>query len=103
MIREMMKLTMVPLGFLAILPLVWAALRRGPRETATVGLILTGFAIWGTTEHAGPFGQIGLNESFVLLLTFMISVSVLSLALSAEAMFCAISFSTPKISSSLRS
>ena len=45
-----------PLGFLAILPLVWAALRRGPRDTATVGLILTGFAIWATIEHAGPFG-----------------------------------------------
>ena len=27
-----------PLGFLAILPLVWAALRRGPRDTATVAL-----------------------------------------------------------------
>ena len=46
-----------PLGFLAILPLVWAALRRGPRDTATVGLILTGFAIWGTIEQAGPFGN----------------------------------------------
>ena len=73
-----------PLGFLAILPLVWAALRRGPRETATVSLILTGFAIWATIEHAGPFGDIGLNASFVLLLTFMISVSVPSLALSAD-------------------
>ncbi len=73
-----------PLGFLAILPLVWAALRRGPRDTATVGLIITCFAIWSTIEHAGPFGQIGLNESFLLLLTFMISVSVPSLALSAD-------------------
>ncbi|MBI1203594.1 MAG: PAS domain-containing protein [Rhodopseudomonas sp.] len=73
-----------PLGFLAILPLVWAALGRGPRDTATVGLILTGFAIWATIRHAGPFGQLGLNESFLLLLTFMISVSVPSLALSAD-------------------
>jgi PAS domain S-box-containing protein len=73
-----------PLGFLAILPLVWAALRRGPRETATVGLILAVFAIWATIAQAGPFGQIGLNESFLLLLTFMLSVSVPSLALSAD-------------------
>ena len=73
-----------PLGFLTILPLVWAALRCGPRETATVGLILAGFAIWATIEHAGPFGDIGLNASFVLLLTFMISVSVPSLALSTD-------------------
>jgi PAS domain S-box-containing protein len=73
-----------PLGFLAILPLIWAALRRGPRDTATVGLLLTGFAVWATIGHAGPFGQIGLNESFLLLLTFMISVSVPSLVLSAD-------------------
>jgi len=73
-----------PLGFLAILPLFWAALRRGTRDTATVGLILAAFAVWATIEQAGPFGQLGLNESFVLLLTFMISVSVPSLALSAD-------------------
>jgi PAS domain S-box-containing protein len=73
-----------PLGFLAILPLVWAALWRGPRDTATVALILTAFAIWATLRDAGPFGQIGLNESFLLLLTFMISVAVPSLALSAD-------------------
>jgi PAS domain S-box-containing protein len=73
-----------PLGFLAILPLVWAALRRGPRDTATVGLILAGFAIWATIRHTGPFGNMGLNESFLLLLTFMVSVAVPSLALSAD-------------------
>ena len=73
-----------PLAFLAILPLVWAALRRGPRDTATAALILAGFAIWATLNHAGPFGEAGLNESFLLLLTFMISISVPSLALSAD-------------------
>jgi PAS domain S-box-containing protein len=73
-----------PLGFLAVLPLVWVALRRSARDTATVGLVLTGFAIWGTLMNAGPFGQINLNESFLLLLMFMISVSVPTLALSAD-------------------
>jgi PAS domain S-box-containing protein len=73
-----------PLGFLAILPLVWAALRRGPRDTATVGLILTGFTIWSTINHSGPFGNLGINETFLLLLTFMISLSVPSLAFSAD-------------------
>ena len=73
-----------PLGFLAILPLVWAALRCGPRDTATVGLVLTGFAVLGTIQHAGPFGEMGLNESFVVLLTFMLSVSVPSLVLSVD-------------------
>jgi PAS domain S-box-containing protein len=73
-----------PLGFLAILPLVWAALRRRPRDTATVGVILTIFAIWATIAQAGPFAHMGLNESILLLLTFMLSVSVPSLALSAD-------------------
>jgi PAS domain S-box-containing protein len=73
-----------PLGFLAILPLVWAALWRGPRDTATVGLVLTAFAVWAAIEQSGPFAQARLNESFLLLLTFMISVSVPSLALSAD-------------------
>jgi len=73
-----------PLGFLVILPLLWAALRPGQRETATVSLILIGFAIWATVEHAGPFAHADLNESFLLLLTFMISVSVPTLALSAD-------------------
>ena len=73
-----------PLGFLAILPLVWAALRRGPRDTATISVVLTSFAVWATGQHAGPFGPFGLNESFLLLLTFMISLSLPSLALSAD-------------------
>ncbi len=73
-----------PLGFLAILPLLWAALRHGPRDTATVALILTAFTIWATLAQAGPFAGVGQNETFVLLLTFIISVTVPSLALSAD-------------------
>ena len=72
-----------PLGFLAILPLLWAALRRGQRDTATVALILAGFAIWGTLARGGPFARPNLNDSFLLLLMFLISISVPSLALSA--------------------
>jgi PAS domain S-box-containing protein len=74
----------VPLAFLAILPLVWAALGRRPRDTASVTLIMTGFAVWATVEQAGPFAQRGVNESFLVLLTFMISLSVPSLVLSAD-------------------
>ena len=74
-----------PIGFLAVLPLLWSALRRGPRDTATSALVLAGFAVWGTLAGGGPFDRETLNESFLTLLTFMIGVTVPSLALSADA------------------
>jgi signal transduction histidine kinase/CheY-like chemotaxis protein len=74
-----------PLVFLAIVPLVWAALRRGPRDTATTALILSGFAVWGTSVGGGPFTWAGLNESFVLLVLFIVSAAIPSLLLSAMA------------------
>jgi two-component sensor histidine kinase/integral membrane sensor domain MASE1 len=71
------------LGFLAVLPLLWSALRYGRRETATVSVILSTVAVWGQKSGAGPFNLPDPNEAFLLLLAFMISVSVPSLALSA--------------------
>jgi integral membrane sensor domain MASE1 len=73
-----------PLGFLAILPLLWAALRRGQRDTAIAALILSCFAILGTMAGGGPFVRSNLNDSFLLLLMFLISTSLPSLALSAD-------------------
>jgi integral membrane sensor domain MASE1/DNA-binding CsgD family transcriptional regulator len=73
------------LAFLTVLLLLlWASLRQSPRDTATVALIISGFAVWGTLMHGGPFAKLSLNDSFVLLLAFMISTSLLSLALSTE-------------------
>lgn len=73
-----------PLGFLVILPLLWAALRRGPRDTATVALVLSGITIWGTLTGVGPFATANLNVSLLLLLMFIISITVPSLLLSAD-------------------
>ena len=73
-----------PLGFLAILPMLWAALRRGPRDTATVALVLAGITIWGTLTGGGPFTIADLNVSFLLVLMFLISITVPSLLLSAD-------------------
>jgi len=72
------------LAFLAIVPLMWAAVRRNPRDTATVALLLSAFAVWGTMMHGGPFLRRDVNESFLLLLAFMIAATAPSLALSAE-------------------
>jgi PAS domain S-box-containing protein len=73
-----------PLAFLAILPLVWAALRRGPRDTATISVIVTAIAVFAALKNSGSFELFSLNESFLMLLTFMISLSLPSLALSAD-------------------
>ncbi|WP_431015532.1 MASE1 domain-containing protein [Bradyrhizobium pachyrhizi] len=73
-----------PLGFLVILPMLWAALRRGPRDTATVALVLAGITIWGTLTGGGPFTTPEFNASFLLLLMFLISITLPSLLLSAD-------------------
>lgn len=72
------------LAFLSIGPLMWAALYRNQRDTATVALILAGFAVWDTLYSGGPFARNDINDSFLLLLAFMISVSIPSLVLSAD-------------------
>ena len=72
------------LGFLVVLPLLWASLRQGPRDTATVALIISAFAVGCTLMQCGPFAKPNLNNSFILLLAFMISTAVLSLALSTD-------------------
>jgi two-component sensor histidine kinase len=71
-------------AFLAIGPLLWAALRYSQRDTVTVAFVLSAFAIWGTLANNGPFAAANLNDSFLLLLMFVISTAVPSLVLSAD-------------------
>jgi PAS domain S-box-containing protein len=73
------------LGFFAVVPLLWAALRCGQRDTATAALILSGFAVWGALAGGGPFAGTALDQSFFPLIMFVIAVSVPSIALSADA------------------
>jgi two-component sensor histidine kinase len=72
------------LGFLSVVPLLWAALRGHRADTATAALILAAFAVWGAIAQIGPFNRATQNESFLLLLVFMMSISVPSLILSAD-------------------
>ena len=72
------------LSFLAVLPLLWAGLRRGPRDTAIASFILATFSIWGILSGHGLFASASLNDSLLSVLVFLISVSVPSLALSAD-------------------
>lgn len=72
------------LAFLVILPLLWSALRLGLRETATMALLISSFAVWGVIAGSSPFVQSTLNGSLLLLVTFIVSATLPSLALAAE-------------------
>ena len=72
------------LGVLAILPLLWAALRRGPRDTATTALILSGLVFWGAISGGGPLASGPHGEPSTLLLMFMIGITMPSIALAAD-------------------
>jgi len=72
-----------PLEFTLVPIIIWAAYRFGPRETATVILVLSSIAIVGTLRGFGPFAQTFPNESLLLLQSFIITVTVTGLALAA--------------------
>src|SRR5262249_41950209 len=71
------------LAFLTVLPLIWAALRRGPRDTATAALALAAVAIWGTT--AGGPSPDSAETPAPLLVLLLIGGAVPSLLLAADA------------------
>ena len=71
------------LAFLAVPPLMWAALRRGKRDTATAALIIVCLAAWAATTEGGSFGQTGSNQALWLNLIFLIGTVLPALALSA--------------------
>jgi integral membrane sensor domain MASE1 len=72
-----------PLPFLMIPVLVWAALRFGPRETATLMFLTSGIAIWRTLQGLGPFAREPHNEALLLLQVFTGVMAVMALALAA--------------------
>ena len=72
------------LAFLVILPLLWAALRLGLRDTATTALLISCLAVWGVVAGSSPFNQTTLNESLLLLIAFIVAATLPSLALAAE-------------------
>ena len=72
-----------PLEFLCIPFFVWAAFRFGQRAAATVLLLVSSIAIWGTLHGFGPFVRPSLNESLLLLQAFMAVTAVMTLVLAA--------------------
>ena len=62
---------------------IWAALRFGQRGATIAIAIVSGIAIWGTSQGIGPFSLESKNDSLVLLQTFMAVVSLTALILAA--------------------
>ncbi len=71
------------LGFLVLLPLMWAGLRGNQRNVATAALIFVGIAVWGVSVGGDSFPKTDLNAALLSLLVLSISVSVPPLALAA--------------------
>lgn len=62
---------------------IWSALRFGQHGAVTGIFLISTIAIWGTIHGYGPFVQASINESLIVLQTFMGVVSLTSLILGA--------------------
>jgi PAS domain S-box-containing protein len=71
------------LGFLILLPLMWAGLRGSQRDAATAALIFCGLAVWGFATDSGAFAKTDLNGSLLLLLMLTLGAAVAPLILAA--------------------
>src|SRR6267154_1627584 len=71
------------LGFMVLLPLMWAGLRGNQRNVATAALIFFGIAVWGFSVGSDPFPKTDLNGALLSLLVLSISVSLPPLASAA--------------------
>src|SRR5947208_14701555 len=68
----------------AVFPVaVWAAVRFGPRGSATATALIAGLMIWYTLRGLGPFDSAAPTENLTLLQTFLALASVTGLVLAA--------------------
>ncbi len=72
------------LVYLSILAIAWIAYRFGLAEVTLAILVFTAGAIWATIHHLGPFSTVELNDSLILLVSFIIMLALTGLLLSAD-------------------
>jgi signal transduction histidine kinase/CheY-like chemotaxis protein len=72
-----------PLQFLTVPILIWAAFRFGPRETATLTVLLASWATFATINGHGPFASESKDEALLLGQAFLAVNSVMALALAS--------------------
>ena len=72
-----------PLVYLLAPCLVWAAYRFGHHGTVIIILMVSSTAVWGTMAGRGPFTLVSLGESFALLQSYLLVLTIMTLILSA--------------------
>lgn len=72
-----------PIEYVLILPLTWAAIRFGPREASFFALVMSAIAVYQTLHGYGSFAQEEVYSAAVLLQSFIVSLTVAALILSA--------------------
>ena len=72
-----------PLHYLAFPLVIWAALRFGPRGTATVTLLVSAFAIWNAVGGPSPLAPEAAHKRLLQVQLYMAVVAVTGLVLAA--------------------
>ena len=72
-----------PLVYLLAPCLVWAAYRFGHPGTVISILMVSSTAVWGTMAGRGPFALVSLAESFALLQSYLLVLTIMTQILSA--------------------
>jgi PAS domain S-box-containing protein len=70
-------------GFLVLLPLMWAGLRGNQRNVATAAFIFCGIAVWGFAAGSSSLPKADLNEQLLFLFVLSMSTTVPPLILAA--------------------
>jgi len=70
----------VPMSFLMLPPVVWAALRFGLWPASVTVIVIAGFAAWGTAAGSGPFALPGAS-TYQQLAGFLGTMALLNLLL----------------------
>lgn len=77
------KQAYLPLSYTIFPFVIWAALRFGQRGATTIAYVGTSIAVWGAANGSGPFFGKSIQESLLLLQSFMGIVAITALILAA--------------------
>lgn len=74
-----------PVEYFAILPMLWAAFRLGPRGATGTAVLTAVVAVYGTAQGLGPFAtpELSVNTSLVLLQAFLATITLAALLLAS--------------------